>query len=123
MYWLVVVASGIMAGLFSGMFGIGGGCIIVPMLTYLTNLNHFTAQGISLGALLAPVSLLAMLNYHNKGYYRTKEIFIIAFCIIIFSYFGSKISLSMEMKTVRKLFGMLLVFNGLHMTFLKNGSK
>lgn len=119
MYWLVIVASGIMAGLFSGMFGIGGGSVIVPMLTYLTNMNHFTAQGISLGALLAPVSLLAMLKYHSKGYYRTKEIFIIAFCIIIFSYFGAKISLSMKMKTVQKLFGILLIFTGIHMTFLK----
>ena len=121
MYWFVIIISGILAGFFSGMFGVGGGSVIVPMLTYFTNMNHFMAQGISLGALLAPVSLLAMLKYHQNGYYRTKEIFIIALCIIVFSYFGAKFSLSLKMKTVQKLFGIMLIVTGVHMTFFKNG--
>ena len=120
MYWFIIVLSGVLGGLFSGMFGIGGGSIIVPILTYLTNMEHFIAQGISLGALLAPVSIFAMLKYYKKGYYRIKEIIVIAICIIVFSYFGAKISLSVDVKIIQKLFGIILMATGLHMTFLKN---
>ena len=120
MYWLVIVLSGVLGGLFSGMFGIGGGSIIVPILTYLTNMNHFMAQGISLGALLAPVSIFAMLKYYKKGYYRIKEILVIALCIIVFSYFGAILSLSLDVKIIQKLFGAVLMATGVHMTFFKN---
>ena len=112
--------SGIIGGLFSGMFGIGGGSIIVPILTYFTDMGHFMAQGVSLGALLAPVSIFAMLKYHQKGYFRIREIVIMAICIIIFSYFGAKISLSFDVKIIQKLFGIVLMLTGIHMTFFKN---
>jgi uncharacterized protein len=115
MYWLLIIFTGILAGLFSGMFGIGGGIVIVPLLTFLTKINHFTAQGISLGALIAPVSLLALINYYKKGYVKIKEVLVIALLIIIFSYFGSKLALSLPMKLISKMFGVLLIFTGIYM--------
>lgn len=121
MYWLIIVLSGIIGGLFSGMFGIGGGSIIVPILTYFTDMGHFMAQGISLGALLAPVSLFAMLKYHQKGFFRIKEIIIIALSIIVSSYFGARISLSFNVEIIQKLFGIVLMVTGIHMFFFKNG--
>ena len=115
MYWLIIVLAGIIGGLFSGMFGIGGGIVIVPILTLFTKLSQFTAQGICLASLIGPVSLLALINYYNKGHVKIKEAIIIATLIFLFSYIGSKISLQLPMKTVTKLFGILVVITGLHM--------
>ena len=117
MYWYIIILAGIIGGLFSGMFGIGGGVVIVPILTFLTNMSHFTAQGISLGALIAPVGLLALINYYKKGHVKIKEAITIALLIFGFSYIGSSISLSLPMKKVSKMFGLLLIFTGLYMIY------
>ena len=44
MYWIIIILAGVIAGIFSGMFGIGGGLIIVPILKLFANIPHFTAQ-------------------------------------------------------------------------------
>lgn len=117
MYWYIIILAGIIGGLFSGMFGIGGGVVIVPILTFLTKMPHFTAQGISLAALIGPVSLLALINYYKKGHVKIKEAIAVALLIFIFSYFGSKISLSLPMKKVSKMFGLLMIITGVYMIY------
>lgn len=117
MYWTIIILAGIIGGLFSGMFGIGGGLIIVPILKLFTTMPHFTAQGISLAALIGPVSILALINYYKKGHIKIKESILIALLIFIFSYLGSKISLSMPMNTVSKMFGILMIITGFYMLY------
>src|SRR5216110_1054804 len=55
---LVFLATGLAAGLLSGLFGIGGGIVIVPALLFFTKMEPSTATGTSLGALLLPVGAL-----------------------------------------------------------------
>ena len=58
---------GALAGLLSGLFGIGGGLVIVPLLILLFRKSLTEAVGTSLGALLLPVGLLAVMEYHRRG--------------------------------------------------------
>jgi len=65
--WLIIV--GLVAGVFSGLFGIGGGIVIVPALVLLAGFPLVKATGTSLAAILLPVGILGVI-----AYYRAKVI-------------------------------------------------
>ena len=50
--WIRLIAIGVVAGVFSSLFGVGGGIVIVPLLLYLTALQTRQATSVSLGAIL-----------------------------------------------------------------------
>jgi len=58
-----VLLAATVAGVLGGMFGLGGGTILVPLLVLLFNFDQHKAQGTSLMALVPPTGLLAFLNY------------------------------------------------------------
>ena len=62
-----LLAVGVLAGVFAGMFGIGGGLIIVPALVFFYGLSQHAAVGTSLGALLLPVGALSAWVYWKNG--------------------------------------------------------
>ena len=64
---LLLLAIGVAAGILSGLVGVGGGLIIVPALIFFLGFTQHQAQGTSLGLLLLPVGILAVMNYYNKG--------------------------------------------------------
>ncbi|HNP33661.1 MAG TPA: sulfite exporter TauE/SafE family protein [Flavobacterium sp.] len=105
---LILVCIGLIAGMLSGLIGIGGGIIIVPMLV-LIGLTQQQAQGTSLAVMLPPVAFLAVINYHKAGQIEWKYAIIISACFIIGSYFGSKIAINIDQKTLKKIFGAVLL--------------
>ena len=66
--WAGAMLAGVGAGALSGMFGIGGGIVLVPVLGALLGLDQHKAQGISLATMLAPVGLPAVLHYRKAGH-------------------------------------------------------
>ncbi|RMG79129.1 MAG: sulfite exporter TauE/SafE family protein [Bacteroidetes bacterium] len=114
---LIFVAIGMLAGVFSGMFGIGGGVIIVPALVYLAGMTQHEAQGTSIGLMLLPIGILAALNYYKSGNLNIKAGLIIAVAFVIGGYFGSKISLSLNQDVLKRLFGILMLIISLRMIF------
>ena len=58
---LILLLIGLLAGVISGFLGIGGGIVIIPALVYLLGYSQQNAQGTSLGLLLPPIGLLAVL--------------------------------------------------------------
>jgi uncharacterized membrane protein YfcA len=61
------LAAGLLAGTLSGIFGIGGGIVLVPLLGLLLELDQHAAQGVTLAVLLLPVGLPAVLAYHHRA--------------------------------------------------------
>ena len=61
---LLLLAIGVAAGILSGLVGVGGGLIIVPALIFFLGFTQHQAQGTSLGLLLLPVGILAVMNYY-----------------------------------------------------------
>jgi len=59
-------AVGLLAGLLSGLFGIGGGIVLVPLLGLLLGLGQQDAQGVTLAVLLLPIGLPAVLAYRKR---------------------------------------------------------
>ena len=63
----LLILVGLAAGFLSGLIGIGGGVIIVPALVFFLGFTQKQAQGTSLGILLLPVGILAVMQYYKQG--------------------------------------------------------
>lgn len=115
---LILIAIGLVAGILSGLIGIGGGIIIVPMLL-LVGFSQQQAQGTSLAALLPPVTLLAVINYHKEGYVDWRFAIMISVFFILGGFLGSKIAISLDQKVLKKIFGIILLLIAGKMIFSK----
>ena len=79
---LLLILIGLSAGLLSGVVGVGGGIIIIPLLMLLIGLDQHQAQGTSLAVMLPPIGILAAWNYHKAGFVEWKyAMIIIAFLL------------------------------------------
>lgn len=106
---LIFIAVGLAAGVLSGMFGIGGGIIIVPSLMYVARMQPQQAVGTSLGALLLPVGLLGALAYYKGGHVDVRASLLLALGLAIGAYFGAQISLHVDSTSLRKAFAVFLM--------------
>lgn len=115
---LILVIIGVAAGMLAGLVGVGGGVIIIPALIYFLGFTQKEAQGTSLGILLLPVGILAVINYYKQGFIDIKVVIIISLAFIVGGFFGSKLALSVSQDTLRKLFGTLLLILAIKMLFI-----
>ncbi|HEY4754847.1 MAG TPA: TSUP family transporter [Ignavibacteriaceae bacterium] len=107
---LILLFIGLLAGFMSGLLGIGGGIIIIPALVYLLGYSQQNAQGTSLGLLLLPIGILAVLNYHKAGFVNIKAAAIMCITFIIGSYITSKIAVELPETIIKKMFAVFLLF-------------
>jgi uncharacterized membrane protein YfcA len=114
MIWLYLVL-GIAVGIVSGMIGIGGGILIVPILVYFFHMSQHRAQGTSLGALLAPIGILAFFAYYRAGNVDVKAALMIALGFAIGGYFGGVWAQHVSDMVLRRTFGAVLILAGLKM--------
>jgi uncharacterized membrane protein YfcA len=106
------IALGISAGLLAGMFGIGGGIVIVPVLVLVFNFAMQEASGTSLAALLLPAGFMALLQYKRAGLLNIKVSALIAFGIFIGSALGATIALDIDAFLLRQIYGVFLLWVG-----------
>jgi uncharacterized protein len=109
MTYLPLIAIGLVAGVLAGMFGIGGGLIIVPALLFFMKLGEVDAIATSLAALIPPVGLPGALEYYRNGHVNLKYAVIIAAGLFLGSYFGARIILSMPPLVIRRIYAVFLV--------------
>lgn len=112
---VILLCIGLIAGILSGMVGIGGGVVIVPALVYFMHISQHQAQGTSLAVLLLPVGVLAVYNYYNKGFIDIKYALIIASTFVIGGYIGSKVSIALDQNMLKKVFGIFMLILSLKM--------
>lgn len=105
---IFLICIGLAAGILSGLIGIGGGIIIVPLLLVL-GFTQQQAQGTSLAALLPPVTLLAVINYYKQGFVDWRYAITISVFFILGGFLGSKIAIGLDEKVLRKVFGVVLL--------------
>jgi uncharacterized membrane protein YfcA len=102
------ILIGLVAGAASGLFGIGGGLVMVPALVYFFQLTQHQAQGTSLAVLTLPVVILGALKYYSEGNVQVKMAIFIALSFIIGAYGGSVIVHKLSDPMLKKIFGALL---------------
>jgi uncharacterized protein len=104
---------GLVAGVASGMFGIGGGAVIVPVLVTFLGFPQKVAVATSLGALLPPVGLLAAIEYYQHGNLELGTALPVALGLLAGAWFGAKLTISLPSATVKRLYGAFLLAIGL----------
>jgi uncharacterized protein len=106
---VLLVVVGLLAGILSGLVGLGGGVIIVPALVFLLGFSQHQATGTSLGILLLPAGIFAVMNYYQKGFIDVKVVLLIFAGFLVGGWLGSKISLSINEALLKKIFAIVLV--------------
>jgi uncharacterized protein len=106
---LKLFALGGAAGVLSGMFGIGGGLVIVPALVLIFGFDIKSAVGTSLFALLLPTGLLGVVEYYKNGQMRIPAGLLIALGIFIGVFFGAKLAGALSAVTMRRCYAVFLL--------------
>lgn len=104
-----LILIGILAGVLSGLVGVGGGIIMVPLLVMFFSFNQHEAQGTSLAVLAVPVTAVAVFNYYKEGQINLKYAAIIAVFFVLGSIVGSKFALTLDQKVLKKIFAVVLL--------------
>lgn len=102
---------GLVAGIMSGLVGIGGGVIIVPSLMLLLGLNQKTAQGTTLLMFIIPFGILGLWNYYQNGYVNIRAALIMGISFMAGSFLGSYWAVRLDVKALKHIlvFFLLLV--------------
>src|SRR5271167_1363003 len=108
--WVLVL--GFVAGILSGMFGIGGGLVIVPALVILFQTPIKTATGTSLFALMWPVGLLGVIEYWKKDHLNAWQGGLIAVGLFFGAYLGARITLAISPATMKRGYALFLLAVG-----------
>ena len=106
---------GLLVGAFSGVVGIGGGALIVPALVYFFHHSQHRAQGTSIGALLAPIGLLAFLAYYRAGNVDVKAAVLIALGFLVGGYFCGIWAQHLPEVVLRRVFAVVLILLAIEM--------
>ncbi|MDD5428474.1 MAG: sulfite exporter TauE/SafE family protein [Candidatus Omnitrophica bacterium] len=116
---LLYLILGLIAGTLSGVFGIGGGTILIPGLVFLAGLSQHEAQGTTLAIMLLPIGLLAVLKYYHSGHVRFDIAAFICIGFLIGGLLGATIAVGMPNLTLKRAFGVFLMVVALYTIFAK----
>jgi len=105
-----ILIVGILAGIMSGLFGIGGGIIMVPTLIAFFGMGMLNANATSLAAMLLPVGVLGVITYYKAGYINVRNALWISLGLISGSFFGAELALSVDVKVLSKLYAAFLLY-------------
>ncbi len=116
---LAYVAIGLLTGIFSGLLGLGGGFIIIPILLYGFGLTQHQAQGTSLAVMIPPITLLAAWRYYHSGNVKVNMAVFIAAGFAIGGLLGADMVHRIPDAILKRTFGLTLLIVSLKMILSK----
>jgi len=110
---------GLMAGILSGVLGIGGGILLVPALIFLFGLTQHEAQGTTLALMVPPIGLLAAMRYYQSGNVKLSIAAFICIGFFIGGLLGANMVQDLPGPLLKKIFGFFMLLVALKMIFSK----
>lgn len=115
--WITFVFIGIAGGLAAGVFGIGGGIIIVPALVYWAGFSQHMATGTTLAVLLPPIGLAAAFEYYRHGNVDIRAALILAVAMFVGSWMGAVFANRLDEAYLHLLFGVFVCSLGIYLIY------
>ena len=112
MNYLIAIAIGLVAGVSSGLFGVGGGVVIVPLVVAFFGMTQQAGSATSLVALLLPVGAFGVWQYYQSGFIGPENFKyggLIALGILIGTFFGAKLAVHITSENLAKSFSVYLM--------------
>ncbi|MGQ9872180.1 TSUP family transporter [Leptodesmis sp.] len=116
-----LLVIGLVAGIAGGVFGIGGGAIMVPAMVLLMSMDQKFATGTSIAAQILPIGLLAAIVYYRNGNLNIKYAVVIAIGLLVGNLFGALFANQpyISSETVKKIYGVFLLAIGARYLFFR----
>lgn len=114
---LLFLVIGILGGVASGLFGVGGGIVIVPALIYWAGFSQHMATGTSLAVLLPPIGLAATIEYYRHGNVDLRAAILLAASMFLGAWLGAYFANQMKGPHLRLLFGVFLSVLGMYLVY------
>jgi uncharacterized membrane protein YfcA len=112
---IAYLCLGLVAGIFSGILGLGGGIIIIPAMVFLFGMTQHQAQGTTLALMVPPIGLLAAWVYYKQGAVDLKMAAFICLGFFIGGLLGAKVAIGIPEPILKKIFGTALLLVSLQM--------
>lgn len=117
--WIQYIVLGLVAGIASGLLGIGGGLILIPALVYIFGLTQHQAQGTTLALMVPPIGFLAALKYYQAGNVKLGMALFICIGFFVGGLFGATLVEKIPDALLKRTFGIILLLASLRMIFGK----
>jgi uncharacterized protein len=115
--WLTFVVIGLLGGVAAGLFGVGGGIVLVPALIYWAGFTQHKATGTSLAVLLPPIGLAATLEYYRHGNVDVPAAVILALTMFAGAGVGAYVANRMQGPQLRLAFGLFVSGLGIYLVY------
>lgn len=112
---MLFLLAGFVTGIVSGLFGIGGALILIPILVYFFKFTQQQAQGTSLMVLLPPIGLLAALQYYKAGFVDVPVAVWVAIGLFFGAWFGAYGAVRMSNVMLQRAFAVFMILVGINM--------
>jgi uncharacterized membrane protein YfcA len=107
---VLYIVAGLGIGAISGLLGIGGGVLLVPVLVWFFDFSHTKAVGTTLAILVPPIGLMAAIEYYHRREVDVQAAAIIAAAFVLGCYGGAKVVPFIPLQVLRLLFGLMLLY-------------
>jgi hypothetical protein len=113
------VVVGLVAGILSGLLGIGGGIIMIPALVYLFGFSQHGAQGTTLAIMIPPIGLLAAMKYYSQGHVNIAVAIFIAIGFFVGGFIGASFVEHISEVVLKRIFGFCMLVIAIKMILTK----
>lgn len=112
-----IVAFGVVVGILSAMFGIGGGIAMVPFIVLVLGRGQHLAEGTSL-LVMIPTAIAGVVAHNRRGYVSFRLAGLLAVGGVVGTFLGARLALSIDGETLRLYFALFLAVMGIRMVIL-----
>ena len=107
---LLLIVFGVAVGVFSGVMGLGGGSVMIPVMVLALGMTQQQAHGTSLAVMIPPVALPAVIEYWRHGNVDIRAAAWMAVGVLLGSFFGALVANSIPKESLKLVFGFLLIY-------------